>query len=117
MALARRRLFLRHPARPLGQPVHRRCVDRGRSGEQAECARIALVVTERLAKGIGYGSTGFARDQGRQRAGTLDEVDLRLDARARADLAKQTLRAVGYVITAQKMLMDRAAPAGALTHD
>lgn len=34
------------------------------------------------------------------------------DARARADLAKQTLRSVSYVITAQKMLMDRAAKQG-----
>lgn len=39
------------------------------------------------------------------------------EARARADLAKQVLRAVHYVVTAQKFIEGRAKQIGATGHD
>ena len=52
---------------------------------------------------------GIINDLERLRAGQISVPD----ARARADLAKQALRAIGYIITAEKMIEQRALPPAA----
>lgn len=47
---------------------------------------------------------GLIQDLNDLRAGKIDVPS----ARARAELAKQALRAVGYVLQAQRLLVDRA---------
>lgn len=51
----------------------------------------------------------LAADLRALRAGTISVQD----ARVRADLARQVLRSIGFVITAQKMLEGKALPAPA----
>ncbi|HNP15223.1 MAG TPA: hypothetical protein PKI99_02005, partial [Terrimesophilobacter sp.] len=53
-------------------------------------------------------TTGILDDLDKLRAGTISVSD----ARARAELAKQALRAVGYVLQAQKLLSDSALQIG-----